>query len=88
MQCTACHTAEKHQMLGKSYSVSSMNRDRVACESCHGALPHDTDVLNNHTLKVACQSCHIPIYAKEVREDEVGGTRRSNARWCAIQGSR
>lgn len=65
MQCTACHTAEKHQMLGKSYSVSSMNRDRVACESCHGALPHDTDVLNNHTLKVACQSCHIPIYAKE-----------------------
>ncbi len=65
MQCVACHTAEQHQMLGKSYSVSSMNRDRVACESCHGGLPHVDDVLNNHTLKVACQSCHIPTYAKE-----------------------
>lgn len=65
MECTACHTAEQHQMLGKLYSVSSMNRDRVSCESCHGELPHADGVLNKHTLKVACQTCHIPIYAKE-----------------------
>ncbi|MCB9357858.1 MAG: tetrathionate reductase family octaheme c-type cytochrome [Calditrichaeota bacterium] len=65
MQCVACHTAEQHQMLGKSYSVSSMNRDRVSCESCHGDLPHADKILNNHTLKVACQTCHIPTYAKE-----------------------
>jgi octaheme c-type cytochrome (tetrathionate reductase family) len=64
MQCVDCHTAQKHQMLGKMYSVSSMNRNRVECETCHSALPHDDDVLNNHTLKVACQTCHIPIYAK------------------------
>jgi octaheme c-type cytochrome (tetrathionate reductase family) len=64
MQCVACHTANKHQMLGKAYSVSSMNRDRVECESCHTALPHTDDVLNKHTLKVACQTCHIPTYAK------------------------
>ena len=64
MQCVACHTAEKHQMLGKMYSISSMNRDRVACESCHTAVPHNDDVLNKHTLKVACQACHIPVYAK------------------------
>ncbi len=64
MQCVDCHTAEKHQMLGKMYSVSSMNRNRVECEHCHSALPHNDDVLNNHTVKVACQTCHIPTYAK------------------------
>jgi octaheme c-type cytochrome (tetrathionate reductase family) len=64
MQCVDCHTATKHQMLGKMYSVSSMNRNRVECESCHGDLPHSDDVLNKHTMKVACQTCHIPIYAK------------------------
>ena len=29
MQCVDCHRAENHQMLGKVYSVSSMNRNRV-----------------------------------------------------------
>ncbi len=64
MQCVDCHTAQKHQMLGKAYSVSSMNRNRVECERCHSAMPHTDDVLNEHTYKVACQTCHIPIYAK------------------------
>jgi octaheme c-type cytochrome (tetrathionate reductase family) len=64
MQCVDCHTAKKHQMLGKMYSVSSMNRNRVQCEQCHTELPHSDDVLNKHTLKVACQTCHIPVYAK------------------------
>jgi len=64
MQCTDCHTARKHQMKGKAYSISSMNRNRVACEDCHSAMPHADDVLNEHTYKVACQSCHIPLYAK------------------------
>ena len=64
MQCVDCHTAKQHQMLGKLYSVSSMNRGRVECESCHGRLPHSDDLNNKHTLKVACQTCHIPIYAK------------------------
>ncbi len=64
MQCVDCHTAQKHQMLGKMYSVSSMNRNRVRCENCHGSMPHKDNVLNDHTLKVACQTCHIPEYAK------------------------
>jgi octaheme c-type cytochrome (tetrathionate reductase family) len=64
MQCVDCHTAEQHQMLGKMYSVSSMNRDRVECATCHGEVPHADDTLNKHTLKVACQTCHIPVYAK------------------------
>ena len=64
MQCVDCHTAKQHQMLGKMYSVASMNRNRVECEHCHSGMPHADDVLNNHTLKVACQTCHIPTYAK------------------------
>ncbi len=64
LQCVDCHTATQHQMLGKAYSLSSMNRNRVECEQCHTELPHADDVLNNHTLKVACQTCHIPVYAK------------------------
>ncbi len=64
MQCVDCHTAQKHQMLGKMYSISSMNRNRVECETCHSTMPHSDDVLNRHTLKVACQTCHIPVYAK------------------------
>ena len=64
LQCVDCHTAEKHQILGKMYSLSSMNRNRVACESCHSEVPHKDDVLNKHMLKVACQTCHIPVYAK------------------------
>jgi octaheme c-type cytochrome (tetrathionate reductase family) len=64
MSCVACHTAERHQMKGKLYSISSMNRNRVLCEDCHGATPHAEEILNEHTLKVACQTCHIPTYAK------------------------
>lgn len=64
LECVDCHKTEKHQMLGKVYSLSSMNRNRSTCEQCHGETPHENDVINEHTLKVACQACHIPEYAK------------------------
>ncbi|MCI0606389.1 tetrathionate reductase family octaheme c-type cytochrome, partial [bacterium] len=64
LQCVDCHTGKNHQMQGKLYSVSSMNRNRSTCEQCHAALPHEDDILNEHTLKVACQTCHIPTYAR------------------------
>ena len=64
MQCVDCHTAENHRMLGKLYSVSSMNRDRSSCIQCHTNAPHNEQVLNEHTVKVSCQACHIPEYAK------------------------
>ena len=64
LQCADCHITEKHQMLGKVYSLSSMNRNRSTCEQCHTETPHEEDILNEHTLKVACQTCHIPTYAK------------------------
>lgn len=65
MQCVDCHTADKHKMQGKVYSIASMNSDRVECQSCHGALPHKDSMINEHMEKVSCQSCHIPTYAKE-----------------------
>jgi octaheme c-type cytochrome (tetrathionate reductase family) len=64
MQCVDCHTAKNHQMLGKMYSVSSMNRNRSHCEQCHSDHPHADEILDRHTYKVACQTCHIPEYAK------------------------
>ncbi|MCL4402892.1 MAG: tetrathionate reductase family octaheme c-type cytochrome, partial [Acidobacteria bacterium] len=64
LDCVACHTGENHRIRGRLYSVSSMNRDRVRCEQCHGEAPHEAGVLNAHTAKVACQTCHIPEYAK------------------------
>lgn len=64
LECVDCHSAKNHQMLGKVYSLSSMNRDRSTCEQCHTETPHENDVINEHTVKVACQTCHIPEYAK------------------------
>jgi len=63
MSCVACHTAEKHVMKGRLYSVSSDNNNRAFCEDCHTDSPHLDDLLNRHT-RVACQTCHIPYYAK------------------------
>ena len=64
MTCIDCHVTENHNIAGKLYSLSSMNRNRATCEPCHTALPHEDEILNEHTLKVACQTCHIPVYAK------------------------
>ena len=64
LQCADCHLTTNHQMLGKMYSLSSMNRNRSTCEQCHTQTPHHDNILNEHTSKVACQTCHIPKYAK------------------------
>ncbi|MFA6233723.1 MAG: tetrathionate reductase family octaheme c-type cytochrome [Bacteroidota bacterium] len=64
MSCVDCHKTERHNISGKLYSLSSMNRDRANCEPCHTDMPHENEILNEHTLKVACQTCHIPVYAK------------------------
>lgn len=65
LQCVDCHQTTNHKMLGKMYSLSSMNRNRSTCEQCHTDSPHKDAVLNHHTEKVACQTCHIPTYAKK-----------------------
>lgn len=65
MSCVDCHSADKHQIKGKLYSVSSTDVNRLNCDDCHGAKPHLDDLLNRHFSKVSCQTCHIPTYAKE-----------------------
>ncbi|PID93788.1 MAG: cytochrome C [Bacteroidetes bacterium] len=64
LACVECHRADKHQIKGKYYGVSSMNRDRATCTQCHSQQPHEDYVINEHTVKVSCQACHIPTYAK------------------------
>jgi len=73
--CQRCHTTKDHQIAGRLYTtpaapdrISLTEADlasKIACESCHSATPHKTDVKSNdHTDKVACQSCHIPHFAR------------------------
>ncbi|MDH7516702.1 MAG: tetrathionate reductase family octaheme c-type cytochrome, partial [Bacteroidota bacterium] len=64
LSCVDCHKTQQHNISGKLYTLSSMNRNRVTCEQCHGNVPHEKGVLNEHLLKVSCQACHIPTYAK------------------------
>lgn len=64
LQCVDCHKTSDHNISGKMYSLSSMNRNRVLCEDCHSGMPHQDEILNKHGIKVACQSCHIPEIAK------------------------
>jgi octaheme c-type cytochrome (tetrathionate reductase family) len=64
MTCVDCHSADDHQMLGKLYSVSSSDENRLTCDHCHTNTPHMDRMLDLHTARVACQTCHIPTYAK------------------------
>ncbi len=62
--CIDCHTTENHNIKGRLFTIESSNTNRVSCTDCHTELPHESMVLNEHTVKVACQTCHIPTYAK------------------------
>jgi len=64
MSCVDCHVTDKHQMAGKVYALSSENKSRMTCEYCHTEAPHQTDILDEHVIRIACQTCHIPYYAK------------------------
>lgn len=64
MECVDCHTAHKHKVKGRLYSIAATNNNRLYCEDCHSEAPHEKNILNEHCLKVSCQTCHIPIYAK------------------------
>lgn len=65
MNCVDCHITQKHQMAGKLYALSSEDKNRAHCETCHTDAPHTTnDLLNEHIIRIACQTCHIPVYAK------------------------
>jgi octaheme c-type cytochrome (tetrathionate reductase family) len=62
-ECVDCHRTEKHQILGRSMSVSVGGTRRVACRDCHGSAPHRSQRLNAHAVPVACTTCHVPLMA-------------------------
>jgi len=75
--CTRCHTTSLHNISGRVYTrpaaterkslVEDDLADKITCESCHTAQPHNSNggkKMNAHTDKVACQSCHIPDFAR------------------------
>jgi len=64
MACTECHDTKEHNVPGNLYSVAANDNNRVTCEQCHTAEPHQNKCLNRHYKRVSCQTCHIPTYAK------------------------
>ncbi len=65
LQCTACHTTQDHQILGRlvADNVSVDPAEQVSCTQCHSQQLHDDERLNAHVDAVACQTCHIPSMA-------------------------
>jgi hypothetical protein len=72
LNCQACHTFEKHRVIGKGSDLRAtddLNRgSRIDCSKCHAGQDtlngHDDKNINSHVQRVACQTCHIPTYAK------------------------
>ena len=61
--CTDCHQSNKHQIKGRSISVSHNDQNQIYCTDCHDAQLHSDQRLNRHTARIACQTCHIPAVA-------------------------
>ncbi|MBW6486683.1 MAG: tetrathionate reductase family octaheme c-type cytochrome [Syntrophobacterales bacterium] len=67
MECTGCHSAEKHAIKGQSLTIAGSNAERIACTDCHSdAKIHKNQFVEKHIAKVACQACHIPTIAKSL----------------------
>lgn len=65
MECSSCHSADKHAIKGKSLMVADGNGQRISCTDCHNDPKiHKNQFVERHTKKVACQACHIPTIAK------------------------
>ncbi len=65
LQCTACHTTQDHQILGRLVvdNVAIDPAEQVSCTQCHSLELHDDERLNAHVDALACQTCHIPSMA-------------------------
>ena len=59
--CSDCHETSAHSIAGGF----SSEENKVACENCHDASPHEKELLNDHYSAVTCETCHIPYYARE-----------------------
>lgn len=65
-QCIDCHTGDRHEIRGRSISVSLDLENQAYCSDCHEGDLHEDERLDGHIDSVACQTCHIPAGA--VRE--------------------
>jgi hypothetical protein len=65
LQCTACHTTQDHQILGRLVpdNVTIDPAEQVACTQCHDEQLHADERISAHLDAVACQTCHIPSMA-------------------------
>jgi ribosomal protein S27AE len=45
MACVDCHAADRHDIKGQLFSVSSDNKDRLHCERCHTVKPHTQNLF-------------------------------------------
>ncbi len=63
-QCSNCHFAKNHQLMGTSMSLTPSGDLAATCRDCHKPEPHEKGALNFHIKNVSCQACHIPYYAK------------------------
>ena len=65
LQCTACHTTQDHQILGRLVpdNVTIDPSEQVTCTQCHDEQLHADERISAHIDAVACQTCHIPSMA-------------------------
>jgi octaheme c-type cytochrome (tetrathionate reductase family) len=65
LQCTACHTTQDHQILGRlvADNMTIDPAEQVSCTQCHSEELHEDERINAHIDSVACQTCHIPAMA-------------------------
>jgi octaheme c-type cytochrome (tetrathionate reductase family) len=67
MQCSDCHVARQHQILGRmiadNYTIDPA--EQVSCEQCHTGRIHKDERIATHLKSVACQTCHVPAMALE-----------------------
>jgi octaheme c-type cytochrome (tetrathionate reductase family) len=61
--CTDCHQTERHEISGRSISVSLDTQNQIYCTDCHSEALHEDERINSHVQTVACQTCHIPTGA-------------------------
>jgi octaheme c-type cytochrome (tetrathionate reductase family) len=64
--CVDCHRTERHQTLGRAFSVSVEDSNGLACTDCHVKPEHKDARLDAHLKSVACQTCHIPTFARTI----------------------
>ena len=75
LQCIDCHAGEDHRVRGRGTDLSGTDDPAkpISCDSteCHGATPHEAEVLNFHAQRVYCTTCHVATFAKQDATDMV-----------------